>query len=145
MARANRHRKATLPVDEGVDHEEFIHRKNLELFRRRLADATLTEAHRKVILLLLAEEQVRQCHRSVPATDEPCKPKYRAAQHLKLAGSTSMQWGLQILTGLHVPHIKIASRNRINGTDFQSVGRRPALERAVSMANSSRLACSPVA
>ena len=44
--------------------EEFIHRENLALFRRRLADPTLTEAHRKVLLLLLAEEQAKQCHRS---------------------------------------------------------------------------------
>ena len=119
--------------------EEFIHREHLALFRRRLADATLTEAHRKVILLLLAEEQVKQCHRSVSTTDQDERCKAKAAQ----------QWGLayksSYVTGLHVPHIKIASRKRINGTDFQSVGRRPALERAVSMANSPRLACRPVA
>jgi hypothetical protein len=40
--------------------DTFIHRQNLALFRRRLADPTLTEAQRKVIIVLLAEEQAKQ-------------------------------------------------------------------------------------
>jgi hypothetical protein len=37
-----------------MDH--FIHRQNLALFKKRLADPDLTEAQRKIILRLLMEE-----------------------------------------------------------------------------------------
>jgi hypothetical protein len=50
--------------------DKFIHRENLTLFRKRLADARLTEAQRKVILILLAEEQAKHCDRPAPTTDQ---------------------------------------------------------------------------
>ena len=49
--------------------DKFIHRENLALFRRRLADPALTDAQRKVLLILLAEERGKHLHRSVPMTD----------------------------------------------------------------------------
>jgi hypothetical protein len=38
--------------------DKFIHRQNFSLFSRRLAEPSLTDAQRKVILTLLTEEQV---------------------------------------------------------------------------------------
>lgn len=40
--------------------EEFVHRQNLLLFRKRLDDPSFTEAERKVIRLLLVEEQAKK-------------------------------------------------------------------------------------
>ena len=40
--------------------EEFVHRQNLLLFRRRLDDPGSSEAERKVIRRLLAEEQAKK-------------------------------------------------------------------------------------
>jgi len=39
--------------------QDFIHRKNLEHYRRLLAGETLSDAERTLILKLLAEEQAR--------------------------------------------------------------------------------------
>jgi len=40
--------------------DRYIHRENLALFRKRLADSKTTEADREVILKLLAEEEARE-------------------------------------------------------------------------------------
>ena len=40
--------------------DRYIHRENLTLFRKRLADSKTTEAEREVILKLLAEEEARE-------------------------------------------------------------------------------------
>lgn len=40
--------------------DRYIHRENLALFRKRLADSKTTEAEREVILKLLAEEEARE-------------------------------------------------------------------------------------
>jgi hypothetical protein len=53
----------------GSAMDKFIHRENLALFRRRLADPGLSDAQRKAILILLAEERGKHLHRSVPMTD----------------------------------------------------------------------------
>jgi hypothetical protein len=39
--------------------DRYIHRENLALFRKRLADTRTTAAEREVILQLLAEEEAR--------------------------------------------------------------------------------------
>jgi hypothetical protein len=39
--------------------EEFVHRQNLLLLRRRLDDPSFSEAERKIIRRLLAEEQAK--------------------------------------------------------------------------------------
>jgi hypothetical protein len=39
--------------------DKFIHRQNFSLLSRRLADPSLTDEQRKVILTLLTEEQVK--------------------------------------------------------------------------------------
>jgi hypothetical protein len=49
--------------------EKFIHRENLTLFRRRLADPGLTDVRRKSILRLLAEERVKGGE-ARPATED---------------------------------------------------------------------------
>jgi hypothetical protein len=40
--------------------DRYIHLENLALFRKRLADSSITEAERKVILKLLADEEARE-------------------------------------------------------------------------------------
>ncbi len=40
----------------GGSHDEFVHRQNLERFRRRLASATV-EAERRLLRKLLVEEE----------------------------------------------------------------------------------------
>jgi len=40
--------------------DRYIHRENLALFRKRLADSKTTAAEREVILQLLAEEEARE-------------------------------------------------------------------------------------
>ena len=39
--------------------DKFIHRENLTLFKRRLADPALTDEQRKAVLQLMTEEQAR--------------------------------------------------------------------------------------
>jgi hypothetical protein len=39
--------------------DKFIYRQNFSLFSRRLADPSLSDEQRKVILTLLTEEQVK--------------------------------------------------------------------------------------
>ena len=39
--------------------DKFVHRENLALFRRRLADPALTDAQRQTILRLLTEERAK--------------------------------------------------------------------------------------
>jgi len=48
---------------------KFIHRENLALFRRRLADPDLPVAQRKIILKLLTEEEVKVRQPTPPAQD----------------------------------------------------------------------------
>jgi hypothetical protein len=43
-----------------VQMDEFIHRENLALFKKRLSDPVLSDAERKVILKLLQDEQAKQ-------------------------------------------------------------------------------------
>jgi hypothetical protein len=50
--------------------DKFIHRKNLALFSKRLADPTLTDAQRNVILRLRTEEQSKD-RRTTPPTQVP--------------------------------------------------------------------------
>ena len=40
--------------------ERFVHNENLALFRKKLADPLLTEAERKIVLQLLADEEAKQ-------------------------------------------------------------------------------------
>lgn len=40
--------------------DEFIHRKNLSLFEKRLENPTLVETERKIILKLLAEAKAKR-------------------------------------------------------------------------------------
>ncbi len=49
--------------------ERFIHRENLALFRKRLADPTITEDQRQMILKLLAEEEAKEQQSSGQRTD----------------------------------------------------------------------------
>lgn len=48
--------------------DKFVHRENLALFRRRLAEPGLTEDQRKVLLTLLKEAQDKG-RQPMPATD----------------------------------------------------------------------------
>jgi hypothetical protein len=52
--------------------DKFIHRQNLILFMRRLADPCVSHAQRKAILRLLSEEHAKG-HEPTPSTkdDEP--------------------------------------------------------------------------
>jgi hypothetical protein len=50
--------------------DKFIHRRNLALFSKRLADPGLTGAQRKVILTLRTEEQGKD-RRTTPPTQVP--------------------------------------------------------------------------
>jgi hypothetical protein len=52
----------------GQGMDKFIHRENLTLFKRRLADPALTEEQRKAVLQLMTEEQAR-----VPWTEPSTK------------------------------------------------------------------------
>jgi hypothetical protein len=47
--------------------ERFIHCENLALFKKRLSEPSLTEAERRVILELLAEEEAKDRLPSSPA------------------------------------------------------------------------------
>jgi hypothetical protein len=49
--------------------DRFIHRENLAPFERRLADSSLSDAQRKVILELLSEEHAKRCQ-TTPSTEE---------------------------------------------------------------------------
>jgi hypothetical protein len=40
--------------------DRYIHRENLRLFRKRLENKSLSETERKIILMLLAEEQAKR-------------------------------------------------------------------------------------
>ena len=47
--------------------KRFIHRENLALFKKRLSEPNLTEAERRVILELLAEEEAKDRLPSPPS------------------------------------------------------------------------------
>jgi hypothetical protein len=40
--------------------DRFVHDENLALFRKKLADPGLTDAERKIVLKLLADEEASQ-------------------------------------------------------------------------------------
>ncbi|QIG97914.2 hypothetical protein [Bradyrhizobium sp. 6(2017)] len=40
--------------------EQFVHNKNLALFRKKRADPRLTDGERKIVHKLLADEEARQ-------------------------------------------------------------------------------------
>jgi hypothetical protein len=52
-----------LPKPGGLAVEDFIHRENLALFRKRLAEPH-DDAERKVLLKLLAEEEAKDLPQS---------------------------------------------------------------------------------
>lgn len=52
---ANELRKA-----RGMDTDEFIHHENLAMFRKKLADPTISEDQGRVIERLLVEEEAKE-------------------------------------------------------------------------------------
>ena len=50
--------------------DSFIHRENLALFERRLADPSLSDAQRAVILKLMREEHAKRCPTKPSREDE---------------------------------------------------------------------------
>jgi hypothetical protein len=49
---------------------KFIHRENLALFKKRLADPSLVDAQRNAILRLLSEEQTKASQVSPSAQED---------------------------------------------------------------------------
>ena len=50
--------------------DKFIHRENLMLFKRRLADPALTDEQRKAVLQLMIEEQFARAPWTKPSTKD---------------------------------------------------------------------------
>jgi len=63
-------RRTRLGKSEVISIERFIHCGSLALFKKRLSEPNLTEAERRVILELLAEEKAKDRLPSPPANGQ---------------------------------------------------------------------------